>query len=96
MLFFRWKFPEILDQLHTHIHLKPFLGSEIPNFFKVADLSPIHFRKLSATDGVSTDLNIGDSPGFGGLMKRAKSTTLLFHQTFQVPKMEVLTYISSM
>ena len=23
------------------------------------------------------DLNIGDSPGFGGLMKRAKSTTYL-------------------
>ena len=31
--------------------------------FKVADLSPIHFRKLSATDGTKLDLNIGVSPG---------------------------------
>ena len=31
--------------------------------FKVADLSPIHFRKLSATDGTKLDLDIGVSPG---------------------------------
>ena len=37
--------------------------------FKVANLSPIHFRKLSATDGTKLDLNIGDSPGFGGLIQ---------------------------
>ena len=36
------------------------------------------FRKQAATDGTKLDLNIGDSPGFGGLMKRAKSTTLSF------------------
>ena len=35
-----------------------------------------HVRKQSATDGTLRDLNIGVSPGFGGLMKRAKSTTL--------------------
>ena len=28
---------------------------------KVADLSPIHLRKLSATDGTKLDLNIGES-----------------------------------
>ena len=32
-------------------------GKEI----KVADLSPKHLRKLSATDGVSMDLNIGET-----------------------------------
>ena len=41
----------------------------------VADLSPLHFRKLSATDGTKKDQNIGEFPGFGGFMKRAKSTT---------------------
>ena len=35
-----------------------------------------HLRKKNATDGVSMDLNIGVSPGFGGLMKRAKSTMI--------------------
>ena len=35
----------------------------------------ISLETSKATDGVSSwDLNIGDSPGFGGLMKRAKST----------------------
>ena len=29
--------------------------------YKVADLSPIHFRKQSATDDTPTDLNIGNS-----------------------------------
>ena len=29
--------------------------------FKIADLSPIHFRKQSATDGTKPDLNIGET-----------------------------------
>ena len=28
---------------------------------KVADLSPIHFRKQAATDGTKLDLNIGET-----------------------------------
>ena len=32
-------------------------------------LSPIHFRKQVATDGTKKDLDIGDSPGFGGLIQ---------------------------
>ena len=31
--------------------------------FQVADLSPIHFRILSATDGTKLDLNIGFNQG---------------------------------
>ena len=37
--------------------------------YKVADLSPKHLRKRSATDGTELDLNIGVSPGFGGLIQ---------------------------
>ena len=37
-----------------------------PELLKVADLSPKHLRKLSATD-TKLDLNIGETPGFGGL-----------------------------
>ena len=37
---------------------------------KVADLSPNNIlRKQSATDGTKLDLNIGGSPGFGGLIQ---------------------------
>ena len=44
---------------------------------QVADLSPKYiFGNKKATDGTKLDLNIGDSPGFGGLLKRAKSTTV--------------------
>jgi len=39
------------------------------SFCKVADLSPIHFRKQAATDSTKPDLNIGVSPGFGGLIQ---------------------------
>ena len=28
---------------------------------KIADLSPIHFRKQAATDGTKLDINIGDT-----------------------------------
>ena len=35
----------------------------------VADLSPIYFRKQSATDGTTKDLNIGGFQGFGGLIQ---------------------------
>ena len=35
---------------------------------KVANLSSIHLRKLSATDGTKPDPNIG-FPGFGGLIQ---------------------------
>ena len=37
--------------------------------FEVVDLSPLHFRKQAATDGTVWDLNIGVSPGFGGLIQ---------------------------
>ena len=46
-----------------------------PQFAKVATNVPKK-RKVVATNGTEPDLNIGESPGFGGLMKRAKSTTL--------------------
>ena len=32
-------------------------------------MSPIHFRKQAATDSTKPDLNIGVSPGFGGLIQ---------------------------
>ena len=45
-----------------------------PIFFNIEPqgcrkLSPIHFRKQSATDGTKKNLNIGVSPGFGGLIQ---------------------------
>ena len=43
-------------------------GSQI--FFKVADLSPIHFPKQSYRWHKTPDLNIGElKPGFGGLIQ---------------------------
>ena len=36
---------------------------------KVADLSPIFFRKESATDGTKLDLNIGETQGLAALIQ---------------------------
>ena len=45
-------------------------------FYEVADLSPIHLRKQTATDGTKLDLNIGETRVW--LWFRAKSTTLFY------------------
>ena len=45
----------------------------VESFFKVADLSPIHFRKQSATDGTKLDSKKSVfPPGFGGLIFRGQ------------------------
>ncbi len=51
-------------------------GGKLIAFSRLQICSPTHLRKHSATDGTKLDLNIGGFPGFGGLIKRAKSTTL--------------------
>ncbi len=52
----------------------------------------------SATDGFSGDLNIGDSPGFGGFICRAKSTLsnlLLFHPLVPLIKSQGLNILGA-
>ena len=39
------------------------------DMFKVADLSPVHFRKQTATDGTKLDLNIGFHQGLAALIQ---------------------------
>ena len=51
----------------------PFPPKPKPFQSKVADLSPIHFRKLSATDGTNRGSKYWWKPRFGGLIQRAKS-----------------------
>ena len=42
---------------------------------KLADLSPIHFRKTSATDGTKPDLNIGETWGLARLDESGPNPT---------------------
>ena len=58
-------FPRAYSEVITHEQIMS-QDQNSGECFKVADLSPRHFRKQSAT---KLDLNIGDSPGFGGLIE---------------------------
>ena len=52
------------DNLPINIHKKrAYSGISYrgTRFCKVADLSPLHFRKQAATDGTKLDLNIGET-----------------------------------
>ena len=48
---------------HLSYLQKPTCQTFLESTFKVADLSPTHVRKQSATDGTKPDLNIGETQG---------------------------------